>query len=130
MKIFSKEEFVNFVRNDDMIYIDNVDLNSEDNSFDYDMKIVNDVVDENGVYSLMFGSRGEVEFVKVNLVDELVEWNELSMSNEFCYLCGNWNEEELDRDNDLLELGFDEEDWRYYFTIVKKKSWFEIKNLV
>ena len=45
-------------------------------------------------------------------------------------MCGNWNEEELDRDNDLLELGFDEEDWRYYFTIVKKKSWFEIKNLV
>ena len=37
MKIFSKEEFVNFVRNDEMIYIDNVDLNSEDNSFDYDI---------------------------------------------------------------------------------------------
>ena len=37
MKIFSKEEFVNFVRNDEMIYIDNVDLNSEDNNFDYDM---------------------------------------------------------------------------------------------
>ena len=44
MKIFSKEEFVNFVRNDEMIYIDNVDLNSEDNNFDYDMKIVNEVV--------------------------------------------------------------------------------------
>ena len=118
MKIFSKEEFVNFVRNDEMIYIDNVDLNSEDNSFDYDMKIVNDVVDENGVYSLMFGSRGEVEFVKVNLVDELVEWNELDNDNEFKSLVGNWNENELDRDNVYFELIFDEEDFRCYFIIV------------
>ena len=117
MKIFSKEEFVNFVRNDEMIYIDNVDLNSEDNSFDYDMKIVNDVVDENGVYSLMFGSRGEVEFVKVNLVDELVEWNELDNDNEFKSLVGNWNENELDRDNVYFELIFDEEDFRCYFII-------------
>ena len=117
MKIFSKEEFVNFVRNDEMIYIDNVDLNSEDNSFDYDMKIVNEVVDENGVYSLMFGSRGEVEFVKVNLVDELVEWNELDNDNEFKSLVGNWNENELDRDNVYFELIFDEEDFRCYFII-------------
>ena len=117
MKIFSKEEFVNFVRNDEMIYIDNVDLNSEDNNFDYDMKIVNEVVDENGVYSLMFGSRGEVEFVKVNLVDELVEWNELDNDNEFKSLVGNWNENELDRDNVYFELIFDEEDFRCYFII-------------
>ena len=117
MKIFSKEEFVNFVRNDEMIYIDNVDLNSEDNSFDYDMKIVNEVVDENGVYSLMFGSRGEVEFRKVNLVDELVEWNELDNDNEFKSLIGNWNENELDRDNVYFELVFDEEDFRCYFII-------------
>ena len=121
MKIFSKEEFVNFVRNDEMIYIDNVDLNSEDNSFDYDMKIVNEVVDENGVYSLMFGSRGEVEFVKVNLVDELVEWNELDNDNEFKSLVGNWNENELDRDNVYFELIFDEEDFRCYFMIVGDK---------
>ena len=117
MKIFSKEEFVNFVRNDEMIYIDNVDLNSEDNNFDYDMKIVNEVVDEDGVYSLMFGSRGEVEFVKVNLVDELVEWNELDNDNEFKSLVGNWNENELDRDNVYFELIFDEEDFRCYFII-------------
>ena len=117
MKIFSKEEFVNFVRNDEMIYIDNVDLNSKDNNFDYDMKIVNEVVDENGVYSLMFGSRGEVEFVKVNLVDELVEWNELDNDNEFKSLIGNWNENELDRDNVYFELVFDEEDFRCYFII-------------
>ena len=118
MKIFSKKEFVNFVRNDEMIYIDNVDLNSEDNNFDYDMKIVNEVVDEDGVYSLMFGSRGEVEFRKVNLVDELVEWNELDNDNEFKSLIGNWNENELDRDNVYFELVFDEEDFRCYFMIV------------
>ena len=117
MKIFSKEEFVNFVRNDDMIYIDNVNMNSKDNSFDYDMKIVNEVVDENGVYSLMFGSRGEVEFVKVNLVDELMEWNELDNDNEFKSMIGNWNENELDRDNVYFELVFDEEDFRCYFII-------------
>ena len=117
MKIFSKEEFVNFVRNDDMIYIDNVNMNSKDNCFDYDMKIVNEVVDENGVYSLMFGSRGEVEFVKVNLVDELMEWNELDDDNEFKSMIGNWNENELDRDNVYFELVFDEEDFRCYFII-------------
>ena len=118
MKIFSKEEFVNFVRNDEMIYIDNVDLNSEDNNFDYDMKVVNEVVDEDGVYSLMFGSRGEVEFRKVNLVDELVEWNEIRMNNEFAFLEGNWNDNELVRENVYFELGFDEEDFRCYFMIV------------
>ena len=120
MKIFSKEEFVNFVRNDEMVYIDNVDLNSKDNNFDYDMKIVNDVFDGDGVYSLMFGSRGEVEFVKVNLVEELVEWNELDNDNEFKNLFGNWNENELDRVNDYFELVFDEEDFRCYFMIVEK----------
>ena len=41
-------------------------------------KIVNE--NGNGVYSLMYGSRGEVEFRKVNLVDELVEWNNLEDS--------------------------------------------------
>ena len=117
MKIFSKEEFVNFVRNDDMIYIDNVNMNSKDNCFDYDMKIVNEVVDGNGVYSLMFGSRGDVEFVKVNLVDELMEWNELDNDNEFKSMIGNWNENELDRDNVYFELVFDEEDFRCYFII-------------
>ena len=118
MKIFSKEEFVNFVRNDEMIYIDNVGVDSKDDNFDYDMKVVNEVVDEDGVYSLMFGSRGEVEFVKVNLVDELVEWNELDNDNEFKSLVGNWNENELDRDNVYFELIFDEEDFRCYFMIV------------
>jgi len=118
MKIFSKEEFVNFVRNDEMIYIDNVGVDSKDDNFDYDMKVVNEVVDEDGVYSLMFGSRGEVEFRKVNLVDELVEWNEIRMNNEFAFLEGNWNDNELVRENVYFELGFDEEDFRCYFMIV------------
>ena len=82
MKIFSKEEFVNFVRNDEMIYIDNVDLNSEDNNFDYDMKVVNNVFDGDGVYSLMFGSRGEVEFVKViQLMNQLNGMNQIMIMN-------------------------------------------------
>ena len=80
-------------------------------------KIVNE--NGNGVYSLMYGSRGEVEFRKVNLVDELVEWNNLEDS-EFKEIVGGWNEKELDRENDYLELIFDEEDYRYYFMIVDK----------
>ena len=75
-----------------------------------------------GFYGFMIGSRNEIELVKVNLIEELREWNELDNDNEFKYMNGNWNEEELDRENDLLELGFDEEDWRIYFCIVKKKS--------
>jgi len=121
MRIFkSIEEVIKFV------------VKSDDINFGNSYNIIREEINKggDGVYSFVCGSRGEIDFVKVNLVDELVEWNELRMSNEFCYLCGNWNEEELDRDNDLLELGFDEEDWRYYFTIVKKKSWFEIKNLL
>ena len=82
-------------------------------------KIVND--NGNGVYSLMYGSRGEVEFRKVNLVDELVEWNKIDNNNEFKNLVGGWNEKELDRDNDFLELIFDEEDYRCYFIIVEEK---------
>ena len=121
MKIFSKEEFVKFVRNNDELYIDNVGVGSREDSYEYDMKVVNEVVDEDGVYSLMFGSRGEVEFVKVNLVDELVEWNELDNDNEFKSLVGNWNENELDRDNVYFELIFDEEDFRCYFMIVGDK---------
>ena len=121
MKVFDKRDFVRFVRDNDDLYIDNVDVNSKDNSFEYDMNVVNDVVLSSGVYSLMFGCRGEVEFVKVNLVDELVEWNELDNDNEFKSLVGGWNEKELDRDNDYLELIFDEEDFRCYFIIVGDK---------
>ena len=122
MKVFDKRDFVRFVRDNEGLYIDNVDVNSKDNSFEYDMNVVNDVVLSSGVYSLMFGSRGEVEFVKVNLVDELLEWNSVSNEeNEFRSMEGGFDEKLLDRDNDYLDLVFDEEDFRCYFMIVEGK---------
>ena len=114
MKIFSKEEFVKFVRDNidsNGLYINNVDVGGELDNFDYDMKIVNDVVLDSGVYSLMFGSRGEVDFRKVNFVEEIIDWNSVSEDeNEFRYI----NE----GSNDYLDLGFDEEDFRCYFFIL------------
>ena len=113
MKIFSKEEFVKFVRSNDELYIDNVNLNSKDDNFDYDMKIVNEVFDGNGFYSLMFGCRGEVEFRKVNFVEELLEWNNVDDDYEFKFMNDYFVE--------YLDLGFDEEDFRCYFNIVDLK---------
>ena len=111
MKVFDKRDFVRFVRSSDELYIDNVGVDSEFDNFDYDMKIVNDVVLDSGVYSLMFGSRGEVDFRKVNFVEEIIEWNSVSEDeNEFRYI----NE----GSNDYLDLGFDEEDFRCYFFIL------------
>ena len=113
MRIFkSIEEVIKFV------------VKSDDINFGNSYNIIREEINKggDGVYSFVCGSRNEIDFVKVNLVDELVEWNKLDNDNEFKYMCGNWNEDELDRDNDLLELGFDEEDLRYYFCIVKKKS--------
>ena len=107
MKIFNIVDFLVFVESNEDIYFNE--------SYGEIKKIVNE--NGNGVYSLMYGSRGEVEFVKVNLVDELLEWNELDDDNEFKDLVGGWNEKELDRENDYLELSFDEEDYRYYFII-------------
>tara|TARA_Y100000592_G_scaffold22341_1_gene34659 strand:+ start:247 stop:591 length:345 start_codon:yes stop_codon:yes gene_type:complete len=111
MKVFDKRDFVRFVRSSDELYIDNVGVDSEFDNFDYDMKIVNDVVLDSGVYSLMFGSRGEVDFRKVNFVEEIIDWNSVSEDeNEFRYI----NEGV----NDYLDLGFDEEDFRCYFFIL------------
>ena len=111
MKVFDKRDFVRFVRSSDELYIDNVGVDSEFDNFDYDMKIVNDVVLDSGVYSLMFGSRGEVDFRKVNFVEELIDWNSVSEDeNEFRYI-----NEGVD---DYLDLGFDEEDFRCYFFIL------------
>jgi len=111
MKVFDKRDFVRFVRSSDELYIDNVGVDSEFDNFDYDMKIVNDVVLDSGVYSLMFGSRGEVDFRKVNFVEEIIDWNSVSEDeNEFRYI----NE----GSNDYLDLGFDEEDFRCYFFIL------------
>ena len=109
MKIFSKEEFVKFVRNNDELYIDNVGVGSREDSYEYDMKIVNEVVDENGIYSLMYGSRGEVEFRKVNLNDDLYEWN-LVDDDEFKFM--------NDEVSEYIDIGFSEEDYRCYFIIL------------
>ena len=111
MRIFNVIDFLVFVEDSEELYFNE--------SYGEIKKIVND--NGNGVYSLMFGSRGEVEFRKVNLVDDLVEWNKLDNDNEFKNLVGGWNEKELDRDNDYLELIFDEEDYRCYFIIVEEK---------
>ena len=86
MKIFNVIDFLTFVESNEDVYFNE--------SYGEIKKIVNE--NGNGVYSLMYGSRGEVEFVKVNLVDELVEWNKVRMNNEFCFLEGGWNEKELD----------------------------------
>ena len=107
MKIFDVVGFLVFVEECEELFFNE--------SYGEIKKIVND--NGNGVYSLMFGSRGEVEFRKVNLVDELVEWNKIDNDNEFKNLVGGWNEKELYRDNDYLELIFDEEDYRCYFII-------------
>ncbi len=115
MKIFNKEEFVKFVRDNEYLYIDNVSVDGKDDNFDYDLKVVNEVFDGNGIYCLMFGSRGEVEFVKVdNFVEDIIEWNSVSEDeNEFRYI-----NEGVD---DYLDLNFEEEDGRSYFIIVEEK---------
>ena len=113
MKVFDKRDFVRFVRSSDELYIDNVGVDSEFDNFDYDMKIVNDVVLDSGVYSLMFGSRGEVDFRKVdNFLDEMNEWNNLDDDNEFKYM--------VEENDCYLDVSFDEEDFRCYFLIMEK----------
>ena len=113
MKVFDKRDFVRFVRSSDELYIDNVGVDSEFDNFDYDMKIVNDVVLDSGVYSLMFGSRGEVDFRKVdNFIDEMNEWNNLDDDNEFKYM--------VEENDCYLDVSFDEEDFRCYFLIMEK----------
>ena len=102
MKIFNKEEFVNYVNNNDDIYLN-------------DNKEVDEVFDGNGIYCLEFGSRGEVEFKKVdNFVEDIIEWNKVSNDeNEF-----RWINEGVD---DYLDLCFEEELFICYFIIVEGK---------
>lgn len=115
MKIFNKKEFVEFVRSNDELYLNNVGVDSKEDCFEYDMKVVDEVVVENGVYCIEFGSRGEVEFSKVNLSEELVEWNSVSEDeNEFRYILDVVG-------NDYLDLSFEEECIRMYFIIVEVK---------
>ena len=73
MRIFDIVGFLVFVEENEELYFNE--------SYGEIKKIVNE--NGNGVYSLMYGSRGEVEFRKVNLVDDLVEWNKLDNDNLF-----------------------------------------------
>ena len=111
MRIFSKEEFVKFVRSNEFLYIDNVGIGSKDDSFNYDMSIVNEVVKEDGIYGLVFGSRGEVEFKKIdNFVEDLIEFNSVSEEeNEFRDIVNEFEE--------YLDLNFEEELSISYFII-------------
>ena len=115
MLVFDKSGFVNYVRNNDELYIDNVGVGGENDNFDNDMEIVNNSWDGDGVYSLMFGSRGEVDFERVNFSDELNEWDEnLDRGDEFRLMRD-------DIGNSYVDLSFGEEDIRCYFIIVEDK---------
>ena len=104
MKIFNVVDFLVFVEENDGLYFNE--------SYGEIKKIVNE--NGNGVYSLMFGCRGEVEFVKVdNFVEELLEWNNIDDDYEFKFMNDYFVE--------YLDLGFDEEDFRCYFNIVEGK---------
>ena len=119
MKVFNKKEFVKFVRGNEYLYIDNVEVGGKDDNFDYDMKVVNEVFDGNGIYGLRFGSRGEVEFEKINnFVDDIIEFNKVSSDeNEFRDIVKNdWYG--LEGDN-YLDLNFEEELSMSYFIIVE-----------
>ena len=111
MRIFNKKSFVEFVRGNEYLYIDN----SIEDSFDSDMKIVDDVFDGDGIYSLVFGSRGEVDFEKVdNFVEDLIEWNSVSNEeNEF-----RWINNDVDG---YLDLNWEEELGISYFIISEEK---------
>ena len=112
MRVFNKKSFVEFVRrndDDNELYISNVGIGSKEDCFEYDMKIVDDVFDGDGVYCIEFGSRGEVEFFKVNLCEELIEWNNI-VDDDFKYMRD-------DIGNDYLDLNWYEECIRCYFIV-------------
>lgn len=98
MKLFDKKGFVDFCEEREELGFDGIN--------------VDDVIDESGCYCLNFGSRGEVEFNKVNLVDEIMEWSKLE-KDEFVYV-GN---ESCDLGSDYLDLSWGEESLRCYFMI-------------
>ena len=115
MKVFDKKGFVNFVRENDYLYIDNVGVDSKEDCFEYDLKIVDDVFDGDGIYGLEFGSRGEVEFIKIdNFVEDVVEFFKVSKEeNEFRYVGEDFEE--------YLDLNFEEELSISYFIICEEK---------
>lgn len=98
MKVFDKEGFKTFCSENYEVNIDGVDVDS--------------VIDESGVYCLHFGSRGEVDFGKVNLSIEITEWSKLE-KDEFVYV-GN---ESCDLGYNYLDLSWGEESLKCYFII-------------
>jgi len=110
MKVFNKKEFVEYVRGNEYLYLDNVSVGGENDNFDNDMEIVNSVFDEDGIYGIEYGSRGEVEFVKVNnFVKDIIEFVKVSnKENEFRWVVEN---------DDYLDLNFEEELSLSYFII-------------
>ena len=81
-----------------------------DNLYYNDMEIVDSVFDEDGIYGIEYGSRGEVEFVKVNnFVKDIIEFVKVSnKENEFRWIVEN---------DDYLDLNFEEELSLSYFII-------------
>ncbi len=110
MKVFNKKEFVEYVRGNEYLYLDNVSVGGENDNFDNDMEIVDSVFDEDGIYGIEYGSRGEVEFVKVNnFVKDIIEFVKVSnKENEFRWIVEN---------DDYLDLNFEEELSLSYFII-------------
>jgi len=110
MKVFNKKDFVEYVRGNVYLYLDNVRVSGENDNFDNDMEIVNSVFDEDGIYGIEYGSRGEVEFVKVNnFVKDIIEFVKVSnKENEFRWIVEN---------DDYLDLNFEEELSLSYFII-------------
>jgi hypothetical protein len=105
MRIFNKVEFREFVLNDDELYLCS-DFEEDRNEYD---EIINDVVDEDGVYCLHFGSRGEVDFMKVDFVEEMIEFNNLDRDDEFVYI--------RDDVEGYMDVCFGEESIKNYFII-------------
>lgn len=105
MKVFNVVDFLVYVEENDDIYFNE--------SYGEIKKIVKDNGD--GIYCLEFGSRGEVEFKKVdNFVEDIIEFNKVSNEeNEF-----RWINEGVD---DYLDLSFEEELFICYFIIVEDK---------
>jgi len=113
MIVFDKSGFVSYVRNNDELYIDNVGVGGENDNFDNDMEIVNNSWNGDGVYCIRYGSRGEVDFNRVNFSDELNEWDEnMDRGDEFRFMRN-------DIGSSYVDLSFGEEDIRCYFIIVE-----------
>ena len=104
MRIFNKVEFREFVLGNDELYLSNC-LEEDRNEYD---EIINDVVVEDGVYCLHFGSRGEVDFMKVDFVEEMIEFNNLE-KDDMEYI--------RDDEKEYMDESFGEESIKNYFII-------------